>query len=235
MLSGFAVQTDNQLGVGAAKSQVPATIAASCEQQVAAPKVEVGLQEATVVESQQYNIVELSELSKQFNNTHVDEGEVLGLTFFNYGYELELSFPNVVSATSEIICVRPHFNLRVISQEQKVYIAKEHKPKSCEYNTIHRHEYRHVNINETLLRQLVSTLAAEFQSKFGNEIYYGTSDSIKKSIKIDKEEKWLPFIRAILEQQNSLADEQHEQVDTLEEYRKFNFVCSHKYRYVPDE
>ncbi len=102
MLSGFAVQTDNQLGVGAAKSQVPATIAASCEQQVAAPKVEVGLQEATVVESQQYNIVELSELSKQFNNTHVDEGEVLGLTFFNYGYELELSFPNVVSATQKL-------------------------------------------------------------------------------------------------------------------------------------
>ena len=52
---------------------------------------------------------------------------------------------------------------------------------------------------------------------------------------IDKEEKWLPFIRAILEQQNSLADEQHEQVDTLEEYRKFSYVCSFKYRYITDE
>lgn len=236
MLTGFA---DNggvaKPDLAIAESAFSGAITAACEQQVAAPKVEVELQEATVVESQQYNIVELSELSKSFVNTHFDEGKVLGLTHFEYTYTLSLSYPVLVSAASDITCTRPHFKFRVSGDEHQVNIAKDYQPKSCEFNVVRRHEYRHVAINEQFLRQFVKTLSAEFQSKFGGEIYYGTTENIKKNIRIDHDKKWQPFVSAMLERQISIANQQHEQVDTLEEYQKFNYVCANKYRYLPDE
>lgn len=237
MLTGFGLAGSNPAMASAALAelQVPAAIVATCEQQVAAPKVDVELQEAAIMETHKYNIVELSELSKHFNNSHVDEGKVLGLTDFEYGYELHLSYQIVVSATSDITCVRPHFTVRVSSQLHNVHIAKDYLPKSCEYKAIRRHEYRHVTINEEFLRNFARTISAEFLGKFGSEIYYGTFDAIKNNISLDNTEKWQPFINAILAPQIVAAAQQHEQVDTLEEYRKFSYVCSNKYRYIPEQ
>lgn len=91
-----------------------------------------------------------------------------GLATVNVAYQLSVS---TVShrATDSVICVVPKIvNIYIGYQEPTIYLAKELKKDSCEYNVVLRHEQTHQQINISALEYFIPQLRKAAISVIGN-------------------------------------------------------------------
>ena len=69
-----------------------------------------------------------------------------------------------------INCIKIGLDGKLSYTSLKIYIGKEFKPNSCEYEGILRHEMMHVQSLTNILEELIREVDAYFKSKYGDKV-----------------------------------------------------------------
>lgn len=143
----------------------------------------------------------------------------LGLTEGRFAYQASYGYTGLAIGDSG--CVRPRIKITITLAPHILYVGREFRPGTCEFQHIYNHEARHVVTNHHHLNEVARRLKAEMQQHIGNTIYYGPPQQSLDKIAQQVRDVWIPRARAW----QDLAIHSHALIDTPEEYARNNSVC----------
>lgn len=204
----------------------PASIVAACENNLPLIDIHVQIQESPILETNEASVSELTNIALKLNNPHAQNRDILGLATMEIVWDANIKYKSFEFSNPSIHCARAEVIVDLIVLYHTVQIAKDFVPETCEYNFIREHEYKHVKVNEENLKRYAKELVDRFKANFQNKIYYGSLDSIANTINDESQNYWLPFIGEATKNIEEDGRARHQFIDTPEEYKKVDFVCS---------
>jgi len=113
-----------------------------------------------------------------------------------------------------------------IELDPTIYIAKEHRPASCEYREIMKHEKKHVDTDRKVVNEYAQKMGKALQANVNSSLVRGPYPIARlKTVQQDM----LDFVMNTLKTQQSLMNEdrfrRQQAVDTLEEYERVSNAC----------
>lgn len=212
-------------GANANKSvRVPETFAAECERNFPKSEVKISVKEGLITESNQESIRSLTALAQKTKITHADQHRSLGLTALELSWGIDAEFKSL-SLNNRMHCARPTIKIELEVVNHLVRIAKEFAPKSCEYNFVREHEYKHVRLNKKNIKRYAKAVVDAVNERFPNPILYGSSEKVTGKMQSMMDNELLPFIKEVTAKMEREGIELHKLIDTPEEYAKGNKVC----------
>lgn len=118
-------------------------------------------------------------------------------------------------------CMRPRVDVSIKLNPQRVYIANEFALNSCSFREVLAHELRHVRVNQLHSEAVARLFEGELRTAFGNKIFYGKPDVLNEQLASALKTGWLPRLQAELKN----AHRYHEQIDTVNEYKRMSVIC----------
>lgn len=207
---------------------VPETFVSKCELNLPKSEVKISVDEGSIAENNQESMRSLTALARQTKVIHADEHRTLGLTTLELSWGIDAEFKSLRLGNLDIQCARPKIKIELKVIDHLVRIAKEFPPKSCEYNFVREHEYKHVSLNKRNIKRYAREVITVFHERFPNKILYGSIDNVTGETQRMMDNDWLPFIKKITAKMESEGMELHKLIDTPEEYAKGNKVCAGK-------
>ena len=204
----------------------PASIVAACENNLPLIDIHVQIQESPILETNEASVSELTNIALKLNNPHAQNRDILGLATMEIVWDANIKYKSFEFSNPSIHCARAEVIVDLIVLYHTLQVAKDFMPETCEYNFIREHEYKHVKVNEGNLKRYAKELVDRFKANFQNKIYYGSLDSIANTINDESQNYWLPFIGEATKNIEEDGRARHQFIDTPEEYKKVDFVCS---------
>lgn len=204
----------------------PASIVAACENNLPLIDIHVQIQESPILETNEASVSELTNIALKLNNPHAQNRDILGLATMEIVWDANIKYKSFEFSNPSIHCARAEVIVDLIVLYHTLQVAKDFMPETCEYNFIREHEYKHVKVNEENLKRYAKELVDRFKANFQNKIYYGSLDSIANTINDESQNYWLPFIGEATKNIEEDGRARHQFIDTPEEYKKVDFVCS---------
>lgn len=143
----------------------------------------------------------------------------LGLTEASLVTNIEYGYSGLAMGTSG--CSRPHIKVTLSFNPLLVYVGKEFKPGTCEFQHIFEHEQRHVVANQAHLGYVAGRLQAEMEHRFGNTIFYGDPKVVGAGLMAEVKDVWAPRAKAWM----GLVKETHARIDSPQEYSRTATAC----------
>lgn len=175
------------------------------------------------------NADELIELAHEFNPKNKNTGNMQGLTGLKFATKL-----NIETLTEEIgkndVCMMPQtVRLKLYYENPTIYIINELKPKTCRYNLVLRHEYAHLDIGHTALKEL----AAQLKQRLTSVVMQRGSKIVLKSIyRQDSQALTQKFLqeyesglKPLMNNYKEKLLEEQAQLDTPENYKRESALC----------
>jgi hypothetical protein len=217
-------------GANANKSvrALPETFVSECELNFPKSEVKINVKEGTITESNEESIRSLTALAQKTKVIHADQHRTLGLTTLELSWGIDAEFNSLRLQNLNMQCARPTIKIELEVVNHLVHIAKEFPPKSCEYNFVREHEYKHVRLNKENLRRYAKEATNALNERFPNPILYGSIENVTEKMQKMMDNEWLPFIKKVTAKMESEGMELHKLIDTPEEYAKGHKVCAGK-------
>lgn len=206
--------------------KIPEKVIATCESNLPPVKINVSVQESPVEETNDTSVRSLTSTALSLNNQHGKNHYVLGLTTIELSWHANAQYKSYEFTNPGIRCARSEMKIDLAMVYHKVQIAKEIAPKTCEYNFVREHEYRHVKLNKENIKRYANDIANEFQKTFQSKIYYGSSAAVEKAVRNEIDKNWLPFVARTSKKLEKEGNDRQKLIDTPEEYAKANLACS---------
>ena len=219
---GNGLQDSIQLDV---HGKIPEKVISSCESNLPPVKVIVSVKDSPIVETNDMSVRALTSAALTSNNPHGNH-YVLGLTTIELSWQANAQYKSYEFSSPNIRCARSEIKIDLAVLYHKVQIANEIAPKSCEYNFVREHEYRHVKLNQENIKHYAREIATEFQDHFQSKIYYGSPDKVEKAVRNEIDKNWLPFVGRTAKKLEKEGNDRHKLIDTPAEYAKANVACS---------
>lgn len=143
----------------------------------------------------------------------------LGLTEGKFAYQASFGYTGLTIGNSG--CVRPRIKITITLAPHILYVGREFRPGTCEFQHIYNHEARHVMANHQHLTEVARRLKAEMYQYLGNVIYYGPPQQSIDKITQQVREVWMPRAR----EWQDLVKHSHALIDTPEEYARNSSAC----------
>jgi hypothetical protein len=208
--------------------KVPETFRSTCENKFPTSEIIFNFRDVPVKEDHNESIQSLTNLARKSKAVHSSERHVLGLTTSKLSWGLDASYESLRLSELDMACARPKIKIELEVIYHKVHIAKELSRNSCEYNFVHDHEYKHVNINQENVLRHSNELVAAFNKRFPNRIIYGPIAKVNNEVETKMNNEWIPFIKKATAKMEAEGNKRHKAIDSSEEYEKGNTVCSGK-------
>jgi len=147
---------------------------------------------------------------------------VLGLTETTMRYKLNWGANYLVDPSTGQACMRPQLTLVFDVNPQLVSVAREFPRATCAFNEIVTHELRHVNANQAQLHATADTMQRELTSFFGQKVFYGSQEALKKQWQEALTSSWMPMAQAEL----AKVEHAHNVIDSPQEYARNRTICN---------
>lgn len=172
---------------------------------------------------------ELIILAQEFNPKAKNTGHIQGLTGLKFSSKM-----NIETLTEQVgennVCITPKkVRLRVYYEKPTIYLINELKPKSCRYNLVLRHEYTHLDIGHTALKELALSLKQKLTSVVeqhgvkvvSKSLYMQDNQAIVQKLL----QKYESGIKPLMNSYKEKLLEEQAQLDTPENYKRETALC----------
>ena len=150
------------------------------------------------------------------------EEDAMGVSSSNLGYEVQSQL-KLVTHGGQTCVYLTSLDVQFGYTRRLVQIAAEVPERSCMYNEIKEHEYKHVAVDNGIVRDNFTTVTAKIQSFAATYKPMETSDSeaAKKALAQALKAELKPVLRHL----DELANAAQEKVDTETEYKRVDNAC----------
>jgi hypothetical protein len=157
-----------------------------------------------------------------FRAEHVHSGEMmLGSTALQRTSEVTFGGATLTDAHANRECIAPSVSVTLSFRPVNVYIAREFRPDTCAYNTVLKHEMRHVKLYEDEVPKMREKVREQLRLRYGQRPLYAKAGETLAQLQQDVDEWLRPLIRTELERIEQLQA----QVDTVEEKMQMSQAC----------
>lgn len=147
---------------------------------------------------------------------------VLGLTESSLGTRVNYGMQTITDAETGRSCMRPQVSIEVSAGMQKVSVAREFSEGTCAFREVLQHELLHVNANETRAREVARQLEHEITQELGNQVFFGSPQSLEADLEQAVRERWVLGAR----QKLAAVEAQHAHIDRIEENTRVLRSCN---------
>lgn len=191
-----------------------------------ATRVEVKLLESPIQFSERYSFKSLKGMSNRYADAGVD---VLGLTIGKAQVRASSRSTLRRDPSGQWECSTHQINIEFGYQPISLHVGREFPQGSCAFQEIHAHEMRHAKIYQDTARQLIDEVSKTLHARFDDmPPMRGPAGSTAVKIQNELNERWIPYIKRLLEKAESLQRE----VDSPEEYARIAGSCNGDIRQI---
>lgn len=195
-------------------------LAVSCEKGFSGVRLVINFKKAEPVYDTRHSLKWIRRKAKErYKRRHP-----VGLTSSTFSYHLSNRFASRVRSDGRGGCVwLSEVHLDMAHKDTTVYIAREYRPGSCQYQTIYEHEAEHVRI---LNRQRARFLPV-FHSSLTN-LLSKLAPSYHKNIKLEQKRIKRRVVRLVTKKVKQLTkalQQAHAVIDSPKNYAKLQSLC----------
>lgn len=150
------------------------------------------------------------------------EEDAMGVSSSSLGYEVQ-SEMKLLTHGGRTCAYLTSLDIRFGYTRRLVQIAAEVPERSCMYNEIKEHEYKHVAVDNGIVRDNFATVTAKIQS-FG-AAYKPMETSDAEAAKKEFAQALKAELKPVLRHLDELANAAQEKVDTEAEYKRVDNAC----------
>ncbi|MDD4557074.1 MAG: hypothetical protein PHE89_07115 [Alphaproteobacteria bacterium] len=169
---------------------------------------------------------EITEIGKEFGV--VEKGLfAAGLSTINISWEISIDTINHISQTSGDVCVIPvKINMFLGYENPTIYIDKNLKEDTCEYDVVLRHEQTHQQINKTALDYFAIQIE-QMLPQVGKEVLPRKAESLTELAPVNEEisKEYISFVEPMVETFKAKLKEEQKKLDSLENYQREGALC----------
>jgi hypothetical protein len=157
-----------------------------------------------------------------YRSEHVHSGEMmLGSTSLQKTSEVSFGGSTLTDAGANRECIAPSVSVTLTFRPVNVYIAREFRPNTCAYNTVLKHEMRHVKLYEDEVPKMTDKVREQLRLRYGQRPLYAKAGETLAQLQQDVDEWLRPLIRSELER----IEKKQVEVDTFEEKMQMSQAC----------
>lgn len=191
-----------------------------------ATRVEVKLLESPIQFSDRYSFKSLKGMSNRYADAGVD---VLGLTIGKAQVRASSRSTLRRDPSGQWECSTHQIHIEFGYQPISLHVGREFPQASCAFREIHAHEMRHATIYQETARKLLDEISKTLHARFDDmPLLRGPAGSTAIKIQNELNERWIPYIKRLLEQAESLQRD----VDSPEEYARIADSCNGDIRQI---
>lgn len=192
--------------------------AAECEQ-LPPSGVSVKRVDEPVVVNLQYSYKTLKGMSADYSRQNT---QVLGLTRGQATTRLKTNSTVLADPGGRWECASHRISIEYGFSPMTVYVGKEFPRGTCAFDEIYEHELKHVRTYQEHAKKIESEINEALKQRFETkEPSRGARGETQQRLAAEINERWLPFIKRLLEQANA----EQRLVDSPEEYERVSASC----------
>lgn len=193
-------------------------LADECDQ-LPTPSVRLERLETQVATNLDYSYKTLNNLGASL---HRPGRQILGLTRGNAVVRYQTRLHSRKDPSGRWECASPEITVAYGFNPITIYVASEFPPGSCAFNEIRAHELRHVQTYREHAAAIEREIGESLQKRFADGfLWRGPSGSTQEKLRNEMSERWLPYIKRLLE----TVESKQALIDTPEEYRRVGDSC----------
>lgn len=149
-----------------------------------------------------------------------------GLTRGQVTTSWETSFSKILEERSGLACLWLKSVNLTLTYTPNVYIASEHRPGTCRYDTIMEHEIRHVNTDIMTLNEYLPLIQQNLQYAVNTIGVRGPyQDIMMDRVRKDMQDVISGRLRDTLTQMDAVRHKRQQLIDTRQEYMRLSGLC----------
>jgi hypothetical protein len=192
-------------------------MAAICEMQLRPTEVRVTTTPVTYKTDYSLSTARLTEMAATGSGRLVH-----GLTRTNMRSLVTVGSNGITNPITGTHCLRPIVDVRLAFEPTTVFITRDQREGSCEFDVTMRHEMQHVAVYDEFLDSAAAEVRKYLVSHFGNRIYYYQSAAdAQREMSEETSKRVGPFVEEAMNRVRELQAP----LDTPEEYLRLERSC----------
>jgi len=140
---------------------------------------------------------------------------VLGMVETKLAGSVEFTAQGIVKPFSGRYCMRPAIKVHLAFRPTTLYVARQYREGSCEFDITMDHEKKHIRVYQAYLDELADEVEVELREQLGNRIqYFDSTDAGEVHLK----ERTAATLRPYMDRGMIESAKRQAAVDTPEEY-----------------
>lgn len=194
-------------------------------QRLADPEPVVTLIKPTVRHNYSLNSMSITRLDTANGSSYRSDDRITtGLVVVDINTRVGVDVSRVMRDPAGRVCGRPRINVSFEMTKYDLYVGREFKPGSCEFNEILSHEMQHVHVYEQnlpALRDYFERMVKQLSAPF----IFSSRDEMRAHLG-----KLQDYVGLTAENELAKIAHLHRHIDTHDEYSRLDNVCNQNIR-----